>query len=889
MYCPDKELKSWKELSTAVGDDVALFLWNRNRGRGLDLTPNGVPSKLFNDLLNMTDGNRIEAFKLKAGFYTDNFIKTNNWIETGAEPSINNLISSTSNVIGIEISSNSKGIGAALTNPTELARKKGNIVDSYPVEYNGIVYEDSEEAYKDLKDESETKTKPTIENSKNYALMVNIIKAKLEQHPRLVAKVKSLGGSNWILASTHQPTSKNSVWETNGKNWFIKALNEAYKTVSGITKLKMSDFINHSGGAYGADTYWDLVGRTFGVIQHVHYKTLDLPKVSKQLRQKGVISKVLTNTQLEESYDQLEKTFNREFERTDNNDLKARNYYQVKNASSIFAVAFLDGSKAVKGGTNAAVQMAIDLNKPVYVYDVASESWYKWDGTKFITTTTPILTKNFAGIGTRDVEDYEVFDEKTNKYVKREGYVGIEKENAIKNAIKEVYQNTQNNLNNIENIGVLEKIAKSEPTTSVETNETIYSKLGDKTQSENVVIKSWGELKDATKAVTKNGIVATRITGDGKDFNFGNPFASDKDILSKNASLIPTNSIKESVERYINWILTGDIGDAINLIETPEDFEKRTGRRMLMWELNKINALPQELDERRDWILEQLKSGELKGKPIFYYKELGEPSHATALDYLINKYNWETQSSTSVNEFDLADKLTPIEQNFADGTGGRAMQPQFKGKSTMDLIISGDRTRTTRAKTDIQRMAKDYSLSKISDLVGKVIRMTDKTGRQVYTRITKVAPFTQEYQDATWQKEGWVKSVTDKHVGDYPYAIEFEVVRTTTQPSTSVEKQIQDRQIKVDQFNLLVKSDGTMFYDNGKEVTNQTIKNKANIRKELQDGTLKVSTYNNSNYFVLSDNRVVSSGKTTLGKESVTDPKIKEMILDKAVKYKKDC
>jgi hypothetical protein len=103
----------------------------------------------------------------------------------------------------------------------------------------------------------------------------------------------------------------------------------------------------------------------------------------------------------------------------------------------------------------------------------------------------------------------------------------------------------------------------------------------------------------------------------------------------------------------------------------------------------------------------------------------------------------------------------------------------------MDLIISGDRTRTTRANTDIQRMSKDYGLSKISDLVGKVIRMTDKTGRQVYTRITKVTPFTQEYQDATWQKEGWVKSVTDKNVGQYPYAIEFEVVNKPTQPSTN--------------------------------------------------------------------------------------------------------
>jgi exodeoxyribonuclease-5 len=141
------------------------------------------------------------------------------------------------------------------------------------------------------------------------------------------------------------------------------------------------------------------------------------------------------------------------------------------------------------------------------------------------------------------------------------------------------------------------------------------------------------------------------------------------------------------------------------------------------------------------------------------------------------------------NEFIVADSLPAIEQNFADGSKykegdvwkTRTMQPQFKDKSTMDLIISGDRTRTTRAKTDVSRMMKDYNLSKIEDLVGKVIRMTDNTGRQVYTRITKVSPFTQEYQDATWQKEGWVKSVTDRHVGNYPYAIEFEVV----QPSQS--------------------------------------------------------------------------------------------------------
>ena len=142
--------------------------------------------------------------------------------------------------------------------------------------------------------------------------------------------------------------------------------------------------------------------------------------------------------------------------------------------------------------------------------------------------------------------------------------------------------------------------------------------------------------------------------------------------------------------------------------------------------------------------------------------------------------------------FDIADNLPPIEQNYRDGSGGRLMRPEFAGKSTMDLILSGDRTRSTRSKTEIARYMKDYGLSRVSELVGKVIRMTDKEGRSVYTQITNVAKFTQEYQDATWRKEGWVKSVTDVLVGQYPYAIEFKVVNRPE--NTSVDNVIQQKE-----------------------------------------------------------------------------------------------
>jgi adenosyl cobinamide kinase/adenosyl cobinamide phosphate guanylyltransferase len=99
----------------------------------------------------------------------------------------------------------------------------------------------------------------------------------------------------------------------------------------------------------------------------------------------------------------------------------------------------------------------------------------------------------------------------------------------------------------------------------------------------------------------------------------------------------------------------------------------------------------------------------------------------------------------------------------------------------------------------------------------------------------------------------------------------------------------QTRQIQVEQFKITINPDGKMFYANGKELTDQTTINKVNVRKELQDGTLRVSVYNKANYFVLLDGRIVGSGKTNLGKESITDPKIKEAILAKAVTYKKEC
>ena len=268
-----------------------------------------------------------------------------------------------------------------------------------------------------------------------------------------------------------QTIPSNIIFEKNFANLLTQSVKQGdlfnqQSEIQSETLTKMSDFTNHSGGAYGADTEGDLIGREFGVTDHRHYREESNANLSKRLRDKGVQAVKLTPAELEEGYKGLEQTFNKQFPRTLENNLKARNYFQVKNAEAVYAVGFfnipeLDVSKpdnlidstksvksykftSVKGGTNAAIQMSIGMNKPTYVFDLTSKTWNKWDGQKFSQTNVPTLTKNYALIGTRDIENYNV--QKDGKWVPREQYVGKELEQVAQNAIRNLYQNTLDNL-----------------------------------------------------------------------------------------------------------------------------------------------------------------------------------------------------------------------------------------------------------------------------------------------------------------------------------------------------------------------------------------------------------------------------------------------------------
>lgn len=138
--------------------------------------------------------------------------------------------------------------------------------------------------------------------------------------------------------------------------------------------IKNSDYepnyyVNHSGGAVGSDSYWGAIGEKYGVVSQNY-----------------------------------------------SNETK----YQVQNSDAIFAVGHLKNS-VVEGSIGQTVQMAINDNKPVYVYDQVRKQWfYNINGQWQVFSGIPKLTKNFAGIGTRELN--------------QDG----------KDAIKQVYENTFN-------------------------------------------------------------------------------------------------------------------------------------------------------------------------------------------------------------------------------------------------------------------------------------------------------------------------------------------------------------------------------------------------------------------------------------------------------------
>lgn len=209
----------------------------------------------------------------------------------------------------------------------------------------------------------------------------------------------------------------------------------------------MSDIEMTSGGAYGADTAWDFYARQNGITKINHYRDAENQNLSSSLRQKGVTPTVLTKEEMDFARQKEKEILGKYYPDTLTGNLQVRNFYQVYNADGVFAIAVMNSdNKGVSGGTNTAVQLGIALNKSTYVFDPIQNKWFEYNQTDkvFESCETPILTKRFAGVGTRDIQQYNVM--KDGKFVPKDGYLGQQATKNAFDAIQAVMQKTKDTI-----------------------------------------------------------------------------------------------------------------------------------------------------------------------------------------------------------------------------------------------------------------------------------------------------------------------------------------------------------------------------------------------------------------------------------------------------------
>lgn len=96
IICPNlnnKKVKSqFNELVEATSENAAYHIWSHNDGNSIDRAPNGARSELFSDLLRHFNGDRRLAIQAKAKTFSKSFLEANNWLESGLEPSIEEVV-----------------------------------------------------------------------------------------------------------------------------------------------------------------------------------------------------------------------------------------------------------------------------------------------------------------------------------------------------------------------------------------------------------------------------------------------------------------------------------------------------------------------------------------------------------------------------------------------------------------------------------------------------------------------------------------------------------------------------------------------------------------------------------------------------------------------------
>lgn len=168
--------------------------------------------------------------------------------------------------------------------------------------------------------------------------------------------------------------------------------------------LNGSDFVCLSGGALGSDLQWGMCAGMAGATV-IHW-SFEGHKTSAPESEVVKLDDALLN----QANDAIKRASvvlkKRPPTKNFTKKLIQRNFYQVRDAGSIYAVSSILPDGNVAGGTGWAVAMYLDLHGPTncFVFDQVVDAWFTRDGSAWTKIQSPPKPAGvWAGVGTTDL------------------------------------------------------------------------------------------------------------------------------------------------------------------------------------------------------------------------------------------------------------------------------------------------------------------------------------------------------------------------------------------------------------------------------------------------------------------------------------------------------
>jgi alkylated DNA repair dioxygenase AlkB len=515
-----------------------------------------------------------------------------------------------------------------------------------------------------------------------------------------------------------------------------------------------SGYTNYSGAATGGDTVWAEVGKEYGLGKQVDYTPQTLQKLSQDQVQ-----------EVETAYQKAVKDLGRNPLPYDWNDpnkkvdgksiyynggLVRRDYLQAKAADAVFAIgnvltpgdknkkgyAVKSKTDSVDGGTGYAVQMAINLGKPVYVFDQTYEKWFAWEDGKFRISDVPTLTTKFAGIGTREINE------------------------AGKQAIRDVYENT---FKAPSQPSTQPAIVKIEPTDKIIWGHPTIGKSFLKKNQDNRFISLdddyASEINTKVKEIADKYNVTTYQVKDGGDQQWNTEYNKMMQNLFDKVKAVALSENKILFTSNTNLLKNNaDVFDkVINL--TNEEFQKRISERgakydTVTWKkqiedaVSKIPSNKVIVTDR--YLSDLLPSTQPTKAPV-------SPAPIDSIEYDMKVYAWLVHEMSGVQpkdfssgtegirmyklnkfgNYDLVDRTTGeiYVRNINMETGKQETEPGLDSPVDPEVIAKAlDRLITLRATTNIEEQlaTKGYD---INDIINN---LAEAKTQEDYNKITKI-------------------------------------------------------------------------------------------------------------------------------------------------------